>query len=359
MSELKRLQVEQLLKDRGLSKLLPVHFLARRTGCEVWGGNLFTTYGDAAAQIQVYAFCNEPESIVDFEEEITALTDESGSRRVLVRELRDEDWGILITCAAEDSTIFERFFAEAEPPESSITYHPQLDRILGGDYFHQIQERWAKACLSSLERAMQINSLLEDAEKAYEGAPGWPGKLDQPLPALLAVLQIPAIPLEGAPVGYSELVLMHFVIESPEVIAMSPAKGKEELTSFARQLFSLLRVQHGCGICFSRDAGSCLRPEFLLRNGALTDVYFIARPDNRNTLNELRKRDLWNALVVTCELAEGDIHLASVVLREATARYTAKTRLAKGVEELIESAVGGVLSGYSEGLRALTYEIMR
>src|SRR4051812_9520190 len=119
--------VEQLLRAHGLSDLLPVHWIARRPGCIVLGARLLTASGDADAQIQLYNFCDEPEAIVDFEEEITLLTGDSVSGRALARDVRTQEWGILITCRAEDSAIFERFFAEPGAERPAITYHSQLD----------------------------------------------------------------------------------------------------------------------------------------------------------------------------------------------------------------------------------------
>ena len=352
-------QIEQLLRAHGLSDLLPVHWVARRPGCIVLGARLLTASGDADAQVQLYNFRDEPEAIVDFEEEITLLTSGSGSGRALAQEVRDQEWGILITCMAEDSAILERFFNEPEAERPAITYHSQLDRILGGDYFHQLQEKWLKACLASVERALQIRDLLDQARKAYERAPGWPGKLDSPLPRLLAILQIPAIPLEGAPASYRELALIQSVIDSPEVLEMVPAEGETELATYARQLFKFLRSQHRSGICFSRDAGCCLRPEFLLRSGALTDAYFIARPESPALLERSRERDLWNALMVMCEMAKGDARIAGVALSQAITSYTGKTKLSKEVDALVQNAAEKFVTGNPKALESLlTTEIM-
>src|SRR5262245_16666787 len=92
-------QIEEVLERHGMSQLLPVQLVARRLGCTVWGTRLYRKYGDANVQIQIYSFLDEPESIVDYEEEITALTSESESATCLVRNERDDDWGILVTCA--------------------------------------------------------------------------------------------------------------------------------------------------------------------------------------------------------------------------------------------------------------------
>jgi len=356
MSEIGIDKVEALLTQQAMSQLLPVQFLARRLGCTVWQTRLYRKYGDAVVQVQIYAFQDEPESVVDFEEDLTALTSEFETATALVRSVRTEDYGILVTCEGQDKLIIERALKD-QSDESGPTYHPQLDRILDGDYFHQLNGRWLKACLSSIERAMQINELLTKASEAYDSGPEWPGKLKEPLPGLLAVLQIPSIELIGAPPNYQDLALSQFVIESPEVVERRPPVGADLIT-FARQLFAFVGTEHRSGIGFCRAAGCCLRPEFLLRSGALTDVYFMVDLDESDSPGEIKARDLLNASLVTCELAT-TTDLGIAALKQAVTSYTLQPALAPDLSDLIETAVKSFMTGRPDTLYALVYSLIR
>jgi len=349
-------QAEALLTEHGMSQLLPVQFLARRLGCTIWQTRLYRKYGDANVQVQIYLFREEPESVVDFEEDFTALTDDFETETTLVKSVRTDDCGILVTCNRQDKNIVEN--ALNNPGEQpGPAYHPQLDRILDGDYFHQLNGRWLKACLSSIERAMQINELLKKAEEAYKDGPTWPGKLESPMPGLLAVLQIPAMELSGAPPGYQELALSQFIIESPEVVEMLPPEG-DDLVVFAQQLFGFVGIEHRQNIGFCRNAGCCLRPEFLVRSGALTDVYFMADLTQTDFPVEIKARDLLNASLVTCEMAS-DVDLGLAALKQAVASYTLRPKPAPDLEKLIEAAMNGFSAGQQDPLYGLIHSLAR
>src|SRR5262245_11238236 len=143
MPEIDEGSINVLLTDRGLAAILPVRRAGRRLGCTVWEARITTNFGDAPVQIQVYPLAAEPESVVDLEEEITALASPRSPRRV-ARELRDSEWAILVTCASEHWEIARRFFAEGAGEKRDVAYHPQLDRILGGDLFSEREGHWIK-----------------------------------------------------------------------------------------------------------------------------------------------------------------------------------------------------------------------
>ena len=358
MTELNKSEVEQLLTGRGLAALLPVRRAGRRLGCTVWDARLLTPYGDADSQIQVYLLGRQPESVVDLEEEITALTD-AASSRTLVREIRDEEWVILITTMPGDAAIFERFFEEGVPASPAITYHPQLDRILGGDYFHQLQQHWLKACIAPIDRAMEINALLTEAQNAYKEGPDWPGKLERPLPNMLAILTIPNLEVMGAPVGCGEFAVMQLLIGSPEVIQVKPPQGEHQLQAFARQLSGFLKTQHRIGMCFSRKAGCCLRPEFLLADGALTDAYFITHLQEEEQLRYAMRTDIWNVLIVICEMGQGDPRAVGAALTTAIMQYSESEKFTGSVGALIKSVAEDIVNRNVGGLEAIVHMLLK
>jgi hypothetical protein len=341
---------EKILAEHGLAELLPARLVARRRGCTVWQLGLFAPYGDASAEVQIYPLREDPVSVVDLEEEITAMGD--SSERTLVRELRDSDWGILVTCDRKDEALFQRFFQEGIPKERTIAYHPQLDRILGEDMFRQEEGRWIKTCLASVSRAMQLRDLVHAAEAAYQAADAWKGKLERPFPVLYTILQLP-FQFQGATPEYNELAQMVFGITTPEPVEIAPPVERESLAAFARQLFGSIAALHFAGICFSRDAGSCLRPEFLAADGSLLDVYYLCKPEHEEALRSTLDRDNWNALNVICGLSREDVPLTAEMITIAIRSYTGRSEVQPAEQQLIRSAAEDVARGNVDSLRAL------
>jgi hypothetical protein len=342
---------ESILAEHGLADLLPARLVARRRACTVWQLGLFAPYGDAPAEVQIYELREDPVSVVDFEEEVTAIGD--SSERALVRELRDSDWGILVTCDRKDEALFRRFFQEGIPKERTIAYHPQLDRILGEDLFRQVEGRWVKTCMASLTRAMQLRDLVQAAEAAYQASDAWDGKLERPLPVPYAILQVP-FQFPEAPPEYNELAQIIFGITTPESVEVAPPVERESKVAFVRQLFGAIAALHSARICFSRDAGSCLRPEFLAADGSLLDVYFLCKPENEEALRSTMDRDNWNALDVICGLCGEDAALAAEMITIAIRSYTGRSELRSAEQQLIHSAANDVPQGNLDSLRALS-----
>lgn len=330
----------KILSDRGLKAFIPLNLVAHRAGCDVWRSKLFTPYGDAEAEIQIYPLKQDPVTVVDMEEEAGAL--ERSASRALAHEIRDEEYGILVTCARKDEAILKRYFSKGIPEERSLTYHPQLDRILGGDYFHQLKGHWLKACLSSQSRATEIHELLGAAASGYSKAPDWDGKLESPFPVILAMLSIPAVDLPGAPPEYREMALTQLVISSPEPVEVAPPENLTGTMAFCRQLFGTIGATHRAGLGFSRDAGCCLRPEFLIADGSLSDSYFLSSLERAEDPEDIRLRDLWNALLVTCEFSNGELGFTSELIKTALAQYTRQKKLAPEVVDLVRTAAKGL-----------------
>jgi hypothetical protein len=347
---------ERILVEHGLADLLPVRFVARRRACTVWQLGLFAPYGDAPAEVQIYELREDPVSVVDFEEEITALGD--SSERALVRELRDSDWGILVTCDRKHEALFQRFFQEGIPKERTVAYHPQLDRILGEDLVQQVEGHWLKTCMASLTRAMQLRDLVQAAEAAYQAADPWDGKLQRPFPLLFAILQVP-LQFPGVPPEYNELAQIVFRITTPEPVEITPPLERESKVRFVRQLFGAIAALHSARICFSRDAGSCLRPEFLAADGSLLDIYFLCKPENEEALKDTMDRDNLNALNVICELCGEDATLTGEMITIAVRSYTGRSQLRPAEQQLIRSAADDVQKGDVDSIHALSKVLFR
>lgn len=348
---MEREAAEKILAEHGMEGLLPARLLARRRACTVWELGLCTPYGDGKAEAQIYLLREDPASVADLEEEITALED--SCERALIRHLRDSDRGILVTCSRQDSALFQRFFQEGIPKEHTIAYHPQLDRILGEDLFRQVEGRWIKTCIASVPRAMALRDLLQAAEAAYASAGAWEGKLERPFPLLYAIVQLP-FQFPGTPPEYKELAQIAFGIRSPEPLEAVPPAERESIAAFARQLFATIAALHSARICFSRDAGSCLRPEFLAADGSLLDVYFLCKPEQEDTLRNTMNRDNWNALDVIGGLCSGDELLAAETIATAIRSYTRRSDLRPAEQQLIRSAAKDLARGNLDSVRAFS-----
>lgn len=357
MTEINEKLVAGLLRDNGVERLLPVRRVGARPGCTVWEGRMDAPYGDASFQVLVYPLSATPESYLDLEEEITALSANS-SERSLVRQLRNEDWAILITCETNDNMILNRFLEKDESGQLVFAYHPQLHRILGGDYFHELQGKWLKACVAPADRAMELKDLLEVAEAEYTKHKPSALTLTRPLPGLLAIVGVPDWTVEGAPPGIGELSLMQFVIGSKDVLQLTGFTDQQAVARFARQLFAFLAIQHRAGICFSRDGGCCLRPEFLLASGALTDIYFMNRPTETEALSTAKKTDLTNALLVTSEGSSAATEDLVEVLSDAVRQYVSPSAVLENLDYLLSSAAEAIVRGDGAGITAIQKAMM-
>lgn len=351
-------RIGQLFTDNGISRLFPVTHVTNRPGCSVWQSRLYSNFGDADCQIHVYDFRNEPASIVDLEEEIASLADADHPQSI-VAELRNEETGILVLCASEDAGIFEQYL-EKRNEEYPLAYHPQLDRILGGDYFHQVeaaQNRWFKATICSMQRAMQLNDLLKEAETFYHQEADWPGKLEHPLPRILTVLQIEAIHVPGAPREYDDLALVQSVLNRVESVADPRVRPQVNVVHFARQVLGFLGTQHKHGLYYSRDGGCCFRPEFLSPDGSLTDAYFLNRKREVKGFHNAANTDVGNAMLVICELTQ-DPQLASEALQQGILLYLDTKTLSGEFLEIIGLTARELLHQNQSRLNALLNELL-
>jgi hypothetical protein len=357
MQEWTDAEVERVLREAGLARLLPVRRMTRRPGCLVFGTRVHTSRGDADVDIQVYRFDIEPETIADYEEEVTALTRGEEFRPILLREIRDRQHGILVTSPRNDAEVVEHLLIETGDARRKLTYHAQLDRVLGGDYFHQVQGHWMKACLCSIRRAAEMRDCLAEAEAAYRAASEWPGKLDSAFPLVLAILQVPPQPIEGLPAPFRELAVVQLVIQSPYTISIAPPQGERELTAFTHQLFGCMRAVHHAGLRLGRDAGTCIHPEFVLASGAFIDGYFLSNPADRAVLVSSRRNDIGNALLLISRLAGRHARLTGVVLREAIKAYAGAAPKVADVIALADDAARELEHGQTAMILTLAQEM--
>jgi hypothetical protein len=162
-------------KKSGSEILCPVEYKSSINDVEIWKGTLESGSGRAGFEVRAYSFSDQLGLVVDYEEEKELLNGGNsqmagwGGASVLLYAERAPDIGILVTCRASDEQLFREM-----PPETEVgrySYHPQLDRVLGGDYFRDFQGHPTKACITSLKRAQEWYPVLGEIHEVFKQAP--------------------------------------------------------------------------------------------------------------------------------------------------------------------------------------------
>jgi hypothetical protein len=339
--------IEAHLESAGFSGLGPIQPDHDIDDVEVWKGMLKSPSGDARFEIRVYDLARWPGLVVDFEEDkfgfenLSSRISSSSEALVLLHSVRTPELAFLLTCRKRDGHVFEDMVSEKA--SGTYSYHPQLDRIFGGDYFRQQEKVWTKACMMSLQRAKELYATLRELSKAYEECDTWPSKVEDAIPEPLAVFQLSTEPISSlkVPVEYGELALMVTVVTSPQTLAATPASDAVVRSQFIAQVFRGMRLTHRQQMAFSQGMGCNYLPQFLTPEGALTDAYFlwkVASVDDREEMWRCQETDLINGFLTAIHLAEGDIARQLKVLLECVSVYLEPEPLRLDLEELILDA---------------------
>src|SRR5262245_34803189 len=146
--------------------------------------------GDATLEILVYAIGDHPERFSDFEDDKAALSAMGSLGRTIEGELvfdgRGERLGVIVLASAEEAHIARkvRSVLLGGFEDTSVWYHVQLDRILGGTWVKQVGTAWTKSSLMATERAMALHEATERLRAATEGS-----LPDDALPKTLAIFE--------------------------------------------------------------------------------------------------------------------------------------------------------------------------
>lgn len=222
----------------------------------------------------------------------------------------------------------------------SLFYSPQLDRLIGGDFFRDFQGRLVKSSLMSLARANSVNAATHELDQAYtesfEGIEGEP----PPFPVVLAIIAVGGFPIEvdgqqqmapvqelftlrqlaGAPAEYRDLAQLLTVVTDRATLRDRMPATVAECSALATQLFRIVGCAHRLPATFGRNGGCNLRPDSITPAGGLNDLYFLTRPDSvvsqTAELPLSQRNDLLNALSSLLEVTTE----ASVPLEEMLAR---------------------------------------
>jgi hypothetical protein len=238
-----------------------------------------------------------------------------------------------------------------------LHYSTKLDRLIGGDFVRDLGGRSVKSFLMPMERAEQLAADTKELAKSYEHL--FPDK-PVPFPQVLAVLTVPAFPVEvdgreqmvpvdnlfqldqlsGAPEAFKSLAQTVMVPPDISTVVDHMPSSPPACANFARQLFHVIRFGHRSSFTFSRNSGSNLRPESTTPVGQLNDLYFLTRMPAAATPDELRKyqrNDLLNAIATLMNIAAAAGVPLQEVFAEAAKGY-AETVTAPLALSVIEAA---------------------
>jgi len=353
-------ELDKFLRREGLPlKLLKLK--RRRERSNVWSAVLAGPMGDANLEILVYALGDHPERVSDFEDDKAALWAMGSLRRAIegdvVFEGRSERLGVIVVAEGEEARIARAVrgvLLAGSEEETSLWYHPQLDRILNGASIHEFGTRWAKSSLMATEHAIALHAATEQLRAVISGVVP-----DDAVPQTLAIfepervaatvgghernltpaelLALPTMAL--APSRYQRLAQYVGVIAEPRTVddPATAAATRGDLSDFATLLLRIVAGAHGgAAATFRSGIGSCLRPEFVTPTGRLTDLYFLRLSDelDADVLSRLQTEDVVNALDVVKLVAEHPGEQFAQALLSASEAYLGGA-LSSGLTELV------------------------
>ncbi|MFF7987909.1 hypothetical protein ACFZDK_54365 [Streptomyces sp. NPDC007901] len=289
----------------------------------VWSAELFHNGGDARMEIFVYDLTEDSAGIVDAQEERIALRElDSPLVPRLIAEQTDGELAILAVAAPADAEILHRYL-EPQDEGVTLTYQPNVDRLLGANTLRHVDGRSMLSTLMSLRRAQALIPLMQRLADAV-GATA-----DEPIvPCFQAAYEVET-PEGGIrsfgelPAEYADLILTTTLISPSEPLGATPVlHPTADPVQWATRTFSTVRAGHNLPATFCRALGCCLRGEFITPNGELIDLYFLTAADELATaeLRELQIRDLLNAIDVLVEIVTNPT-VRAAALRAAIRAY--------------------------------------
>jgi hypothetical protein len=365
-----------LLNDMGMKELVPnLEYIRDRERSRVWNSKLYTSVGDANIEIIVYPFENEPGLVVDYEEEVATFhafaTMKDRWNRVpeLILEKRTSEIGILITTSIDQAGVCREYLKGStsgkNPPTTGIrcalTYHPQLDRILGGDYFIEEKGYFIKGIVLPVKRAQTMQVDMNELTKAYQSIYHLETE-KMPFSVAVGISQIDSYAvlengkqrqlsleqiftladLRLAPSYYHELAIMLTLIPSFDTTEIKSPLTREDLFHLVRQLFQIIACGHlYLNAVFSRDAGCCLMPEFVTLKGGINDLYFFSLPRNGMSKNDIRQHkivDLANAFMTIWKVSQGLVESLEPVFHQAISVYSGNRELPAELMNLLKDS---------------------
>jgi hypothetical protein len=381
--ESERTELDQFLRREGLPPK-QLRLTRHRELSNVWSATLAGPMGDAELEIIVYPLGDHAERFTDFEEEKAALWAAASVGQVaesaVVFDGMSERLGVIVLASREEARIAravrEVLLGGAEE-NTSMWYHPQLDRILGGAWVRLVGGKWTKSSLMPTERAVALHEGTQRIRDATSGR-----LPDDALPQTLAIFEpervlvtvngedreltpaqlLALATMALAPPRYAHLAQYVAVIadartvDDPDVAAVA----RQDLHGFAAQLLGIAgSVHQNASATFVRGAGCCLRPELVAPSGRLTDLYFLTMAEELDaaSLERRQLQDVGNALDVVRVVADGPGEPLADALLAASTAYLRRP-LPQALAELVHDT-GLVADPANTRLAVLAAELVR
>jgi hypothetical protein len=201
--------------------------------------------------------------------------------------------------------------------QCAFTYHPQLDRLFGGDMVRSLQGVRVKVFLMSFKRGEALYPLMNELAETYSQTVPADWQQEPPFPKPLAVLQRFEIPvlidgqeevvsmqdvfrlglLPFLPEEYRELAQVVTVPYEPFAAAGTlqdtALLDASALVTFAARLFTILRCGHALDLVFSHSVGTCVNSRFVTPKGSIADLYYLTRLESAGVeIQRTQEQDL-------------------------------------------------------------------
>jgi hypothetical protein len=330
-------EIAAFLDRQGLGALPTPQRRADESDYSVWASRFDND--DREVQIFVFLLSSRPQGVVMFEEMQSTLEDgkDNPTLPLMLAHERTPGTAFIAICDRRDEELLRTYKTRSRPGDwkTRLAYDPLSDRIVGGDYFHEMKGRWLKAMVLPLTRAKDVAEMAQElGERLPSPASGPPA-----FPLTLAVLTMPQLPVEDddgeprmvaaeevfertilrvAPPEFRELGLMQSVVSMPHTIANRPPDSEAALIAMAGRLMEWLRVAHQNGFTFTSKRGSSLWSSTIATDGSATDCYYVSREMNPY----LRTADIGTAILTCIEAGSAVPSATGSAIEEAARVYT-------------------------------------
>jgi hypothetical protein len=224
-----------------------------------------------------------------------------------------------------------------------LSYDAQSDRLIGGDFFRDVQDRPALYCLTSQRRAKLIYETAPPFHEAYKELLPTTTSSDTPFGLPLAVFGLPSYPVERqnrtvnvtidelfnfpqlatAPLEYRQLCQVITLVAGYTTLQDSPVTPQPVINDFTSQLWLTLSCAHQqAGVSLTRHQGTCIKPSNLTPQGEILDIYYLTRASEaRQDLVLFQRYDLAYAFYTLWRLIKDDPNSLAEVCRQAVLVY--------------------------------------
>jgi hypothetical protein len=310
----------------------------------VWSARIVSQTVTMPVQLVVYSLSRDPSLIVDYGEEKTLLESlpsaDAGwqSAPGLVAAIRDAEVALLVTGSAADVLLLDEERKARAAGDPVWRYDRGLERVVGGDYFRQVNGVWVRGCVMPVERGQRLVELLERVIEVH-GASAVANAPRYLLPEPAALLQLDQAPPKNAPPQYAHLGLLAVCISANDQVNRLPSDTpRANRVRAAGHLLGVVAAAHQAGTTLTDGNNNCIDPARVTGLGGLLDIYYLS---DSPAAAEVRRRAFQED--VTCALGVALYGLRSladcrVVLGRAVDAYVGAAAAVQCADEIQRTA---------------------